>query len=262
METKTKKTLSLINPYDLNKSGDSDDDDDSYPFRGINNDQSSYDDYKSGDDVDNDYKFNRFNNVCTGKTHGELDKEIGEIRIEIGKLGKYKNEIIENKDKHDNTYLEEQLWTIKKITESKLAQINLCQSKIDNIREKEKIKLLRAKLEMLNTQIKELETKEENQNIFEGVTSVINSALYKDFETLKKTILKRNADVKRVNDRIEKLRFDIYNKNIMEQKKYREIRNKYNIPTKYNTYYGGKTRCRRTKCKGKRLSRGTRRAKN
>jgi hypothetical protein len=71
MTTKTKKTLSLKDPNTFTNSGDSDDNDDSYPFRGINNDQSSYDDYESdNDDVDNDYDFKRFNNVCTGKTKG------------------------------------------------------------------------------------------------------------------------------------------------------------------------------------------------
>lgn len=271
--TKTKKTLSLKDPNTISANSDEgDDNDDSYPFRGINNDQSSYDDYESdNDDVDNDYDFKRFNNVCTGKTKGELDREIGQIRIELGSLGKYKNKIVENKDGHDEQYQGEQIWSIKNIIESKLAQINLCQSKIDNIREKEKIKLLRAKLETLKTKIQELETQEKNQNVFERVASNIKSRLYKEVETLKKTIGKHTDAKKRVNDRIEKMRFSLYNKNIEEQEKYRDIRNKYNISNEYNTYYGGKTRHRtegtrftegKRQTRGKRRTKGTRRAKN
>ena len=262
MTTKTRKTsLSLKDPNTISANSDEGDDNDS-PFRGVNYDHSSYDDYQSdNDDVDNDYDFKRFNNICTGKTKGELDREIGQIRIELGTLGKYKNEFVENKDGHDEQYQEEQIWSIKNIIESKLAQINLCKSKIDNIREKEKIRLLRAKLETIKSEIESLEMKEKNQNVFDRVASNIKSGLYKEFKTLKKTIGTYKDAEKRVNDRIEKMRVSLYKKNINDQEKYRDIRKEYNISNKYKTYYGGKTR-RRTKGKCKRLSKSTRRTKN
>ena len=128
-----------------------------------------------------------------------------------------------------------------------------------------------AKLETIKSEIESLEMKEKNQNVFDRVASNIKSGLYKEFKTLKKTIGTYKDAEKRVNDRIEKMRVSLYKKNINDQEKYRDIRNKYNISNEYNTYYGGKTRRRtegtrftegKRQTRGKRRTKGTRRAKN